>query len=151
MTALIDDCKGRASALPRDCTTAGSEQRSLAAGICRSLARHIWRQKQQFDAYGLKLVCLVRLLCGTSAVQQHADVWSQLMLTANMWLQIHQLLPGELESFQSFWPGEAYIDINKLLYKELGRGRLPKLSRFQFWPHHFEDPLACEELPRSRS
>ena len=47
-------------------------------------------------------------------------------------MQIHELLPGELKSFRAFWHGEVYLDINKLLYKELGRGKLPRLSRLQF-------------------
>lgn len=46
-------------------------------------------------------------------------------------LQVHELLPNELKQFRAFWPGEAYLDINKLMYKELGQGHVRRMSALQ--------------------
>ena len=86
-------------------------------------SRGLWPQNGlpgKSDAV-LSLMCASICCCISSSPQQ---------LRSPM-LQVHELLPNELKQFRAFWPGEAYLDINKLMYKELGQGHVRRMSALQ--------------------
>ena len=45
------------------------------------------------------------------------------------------MLPGEIKAFRHFWPGDVYLDIDKAFYKEVGQGRIHKMSCLGFLLH----------------
>ena len=45
------------------------------------------------------------------------------------------MLPGEIKAFRHFWPGDVYLDIDKAFYKEVGQGKIHKMSCLGFLLH----------------
>ncbi len=67
--------------------------------MCRYEAKRLWSQHEQFQANGIKAVCV-----------------------------LHQWDAKEVEAFApAFWGGPVYLDCDKKFYRALGHGKVQML------------------------